>query len=223
MATKYIKYEVPSGESLVRSEKSEMYYSSGDEALYKIVDTHYLGYEWVKNWSYANESDNPYKKKITTTAGLRVKKGEEFFQSLKVTAEYKGLSVSGKAEAELSHKSFTEQETNSETKIEEEFEVKANTSVYLYQKIYHFRTDIWFKLDAWNNVYTVGRWERDGVAVCSAEVSIGANEFIQTKNELHGKGKLEPETVPNADTQSEVLRFEKCTSRCQKLLHSLGV
>jgi hypothetical protein len=45
MAPRCAQYEVTPGQDLVRSEKSEMYMSPGDEALYKIIDIHFLGYD----------------------------------------------------------------------------------------------------------------------------------------------------------------------------------
>jgi hypothetical protein len=154
---------------------------------------------------------------------LSVKKGEEHFQSLKVSTEFKGVQFSAKAEAEVSHKSFTEEETTSSKEVVEEFSVAPHTSLFLYQKVYRFRADVWFKLEARNAIYTVGRWKRDGVALCSSEIMIESEEYLQSGEELKGKCELKVDTVNRADEEGDVQRFDDCTDRCQSLLHSLGV
>ncbi len=223
MALRCAKYQVAPDRDLIRSKKREVFSMPGSHTLYKIVDIHYLGYDWVLLCSWENASDIPRKEKVTTNSGLRVKSGEQFFQSLEVTSEYKGLEFSCKAEAELSHKSFTERETTLSRQFEEEFEVAAHTSIFLYQKVYHFRTDVWFQLNLPDRLYTVGRPQGDGIALCQSEASIESEEFIQEKKELTGMRMLEIETVERADVEGKVRRFDECPEPCQSMLRKMGL
>lgn len=211
------------GDGLVKSDRSTLYYDYGDQALYKITDIYLLGYEWVLLWSYENDSDNDFSKKVTTTTTLRVRTGEETAKSFKVSAEFSKMGFTAKAEAGIEHKTFTEEETTSSTTREVEYKVKAHSSVFVYQKVYKFAATVWFKQDANHQYSTVGKWERDGVAEVTSEITISANEFAQTGTALTGKGDLVVETVKSADTKTNVKRFEHCTSRCQSYLHARGV
>lgn len=222
MAPKHQTYKTK-GDNLIHSAQTTLYSDRGDQALYKVVDIRLLGYDWVQLWSYENDSDNDFTKKQTSTTSLKVRTGEEFSQSFKVSAEFTGMGVTAKAEAGLEHKTFTEEETTTTTTREEEYKVKAHSSVFLYQKVYKFQVDIWFILDAWNKYYTVGKWERDGVAEVTSEVVINANEFAQTGESLKGTEDLSPEIVKSAAEKTNVLRFEECTRRCQDYLHARGV
>ncbi|KAL4897759.1 hypothetical protein BDV59DRAFT_49490 [Aspergillus ambiguus] len=214
MAPKYQFYNT-TGKNLVQSRKSNIYYYQGDEALDRIVDIHFKGYDWVLLWSYVNESDNPYSQKVTQETTLRVKSGEEYAQEFKVSAEFSGMKVSAKAEAGFEHKTFTEEETVRSTKREETYKVKPHSTVRVYQKVYRFKVDYWFKLDAWATKWTVGNRGKDGALQVSSNITVLANEFIQTGEELKGTGTLEVEAVKRAAEQKNIKRLEDCTGRCQ--------
>ncbi|KNG86277.1 hypothetical protein ANOM_004526 [Aspergillus nomiae NRRL 13137] len=214
---------ITKGDNLVSSEKSTLYYDAGDQALYKIVDTRLLGYEWVLIWSYENTSDNDYTQKNTITTTLRTKTGSEAAENFKVSAGFSGMGITATAEAGVEHKTFTEEETTSTTQREQTYTVKPHSSVFIYQKVYNFQVDVWFKLDAWAKYWTVGNWQRDGVAQVSSGIAIYANEFAQTGEALGGKADLVPETVQSADEKTNIRRFEDCTKRAQSYLHERGV
>ncbi|KJJ29779.1 hypothetical protein AFLA70_419g001140 [Aspergillus flavus AF70] len=214
---------ITKGDNLVKSEKSTLYYDAGEQALYKIVDTRLLGYEWVLLWSYENTSEDDYCETHKTTTTLRAKTGQEYAENFSLSSGFSGMGFTATVEAGEVHKTFTEEETTSTTERDQTWTVKPRTSVFVYQKVYNFQVDIWFKLDAWGKDWTVGNWKRDGVAQVSSGIAIYANEFAQTGEALGGQTDLVPETMKSAGEKSNVLRFEDCTSRAQSYLHQKGV
>ncbi|KAK4248958.1 hypothetical protein C7999DRAFT_30648 [Corynascus novoguineensis] len=106
--------------------------------------------------------------------------------------------------------------------VEEEFEVPPRTSVYVYQKEYRSRTQVWFKADAQAEVVTVGRRERPGMLMVSSDVYISAEEYLHDKEPLKSKGNLEPETVEPAGTVGRMVQFQNLPSDIQSYLHRMA-
>ena len=222
MCAKYQTYETKDPNEIVSSTRT-ICYRDEHEGLYMIKDTHLLGYSWEEIWSYENDSQNDYSRVVTTTTCSRVKRGTEFDTNFKVSAGFNGLGLSLSTDYGEESKTFTEQETTKTETTEETYTVKPNTSVFLYQKVYHFRTDIWFRLDSFAQMWTVGNYKQPGVALLSCDVDIHANNFFQHYESLTGKGDLDATTTRSVDEKTNIQRFEKCSDRCQDYLHTRGV
>ncbi|KJJ28904.1 hypothetical protein AFLA70_4g008970 [Aspergillus flavus AF70] len=222
MCTRYQAYEVKDQNKIVDSTRT-ICYQDEHEGLYMIKDTHLLGYSWDEIWSFENDSDNDYSRVVTTTTCSRVKQGTQFDTNFKVSAGFNGLGLSLSTECGPESKTFSESETTKTETTEDTCTVKANTSVFLYQKVYHFRTDIWFRLDSFAQMWTVGNYKRPGVALVSSDVDIHANSFFQHDKSLVGKGDLDATTTRSVDEKTNIKPFEKCSDRCRDYLHERGV
>ncbi|KAB8075477.1 hypothetical protein BDV29DRAFT_171795 [Aspergillus leporis] len=211
------------GGNLVKSIKEQIYCYNGDEALYKIVDIHILGYEWCKLLGYSNPSDNPVFETESNTTTFRVKTGEESQHKVDISGEFSGLKVGLKAGYSFEHKTFSEEETITETKHGETVKVKPHTAVYRYKKLYRFKVHVWYQLDAWNRIWTVGKRGKDELLEVLSTVEIFTNDKLQTGKEIVGTKEVEFHTVKRVAEQKNIKRLEDCTSRCQNYLRDQGI
>lgn len=222
MSTEYQVYKTKGPNELVDSTKT-VCYKDEHEGLYMIKDTYLLGYSWNEIWSFENKSDNDYTRVVTTTTCSRVKNGTEFDTNFKVSAGFNGLGLSLNTEYGQESKTFSESETTKTETTQENYSVKPHSSVFLYQKVYHFRTDIWFRLDSFAKMWTVGNYKQPGVALVSSDVDIQANNFREYPESLTGKGDLDATTTHSVDEKTNIQPFEKCSDHCQDYLHQRGV
>lgn len=216
------RYEVE-GDKLVKSQISPLYVDPGTEALYKVVDIYLRGFEWVLLWSYENDSDNEYSQRNTITTALRTRSGKEIADNFKLSAGFSNFGISMSGEYGQEHKTFTEEETTSSTEREQTYTVKANSSVYVYQKVYYFKVGVWFKLDTGGKLCTVGNWHRLEPREVSSEIAIQANEFTQSSHSLQGADKLTPKVVERAAEKDVILEWQWVTERAKSYLTQRGV
>lgn len=212
----YVKRTVDLDQQLVKQTKYEVYINPGQEALYQIVDIYFLGYDWVLQWSETNGKDSPVEKEFEREIVLRNKTGSEFNITFSLGAEFKGLSMN----LETSYKSFTESELSDGRKTREKFIVDPHTSTYYYQKRYNFRTEVWFKIDMRGQLYTVGQWKRDGVAIAVSSFCVESEERVGAPKEIKGEKSLKVEHIESKETQDNVIRFDDMTRRAHTWLHA---
>ncbi|KAE8370738.1 hypothetical protein BDV27DRAFT_140328 [Aspergillus caelatus] len=222
MAGSRYQRSMTNGDNLVKSQKSTIYFHAGREALYKIIDIRLLDYEWMLKWSYENTSDNTFTQTNTMTTTLRTRTGQENLERFGVSAGFSNMGITATTEAGVEQKKFIEEETTATTQSKQTYTVNPHSSIYIYQKVYNFEADVWFKLDAYNDYWTVGNYERDGVANTLLDIEIHANEFQQTGQVWTGISHLRPVTVQSKDEKTNIKRFENCTGRAQDYLHTLG-
>ena len=77
--------------------------------------------------------------------------GTETNRELNIGLAYRGLSVG----YGTSTKTFTSNETVDERETTTVYTIPAQSSLYVYQRRYHFRDDIWWIADAWNDLWNV--------------------------------------------------------------------
>lgn len=217
MTTQHYQVYETEGNNLVSSKKTIEYYEKGEQALYRVTESRFLGYEWVKLWSYVNDTNNPYEEKIEVTTSLRYLSNQELGMNLKIGASVSGMGVEASTEFGVEHKTFTEEETNQTTKREKVYKCDPKSETHVYQKMYKLETDVWFILDAWGSEHTVGNWRRDGPRVIETKINIKANDYMQTTKALTGKTTMKLVSVEPLEKKN-VLEWEKCTSRCQNYL-----
>jgi hypothetical protein len=209
------------GRNLVRSTKETIYYEAADEALYKIVDIHLKGHDWVLLRSRVNNSDNATSFEVTRKTSLTVKTGESFIEKLDISGEFKGLKVIAKADVGFEHKTFTERETSTSEELKEGFRVKPHTAMFVYQKVYHFDVHVWFQLDAMNAMWTVGFG--NGVLEVVAMVDLLEDEVVTTGRKLRGTGMQRIQPTKRAAQQKNIRNLTECTMRCRRYLYKEGI
>ncbi|KAF4218598.1 hypothetical protein CNMCM5878_006702 [Aspergillus fumigatiaffinis] len=217
----YRFYNVTGG-NLVNSNKYEIYYHPKDEALYKIVDTHLLGYEWVQKDYLDNSTRNKPQLELETSIGYAVTTGEEWAQSLNIKTEFSGVNFSAGVEVGFQHKSFSEEEKSAITKRKVSCPVAANTKVILYTKVYHFKVHVWFQLDAWNEMWTVGKPGKDEVLEALSTFDIDAKEDLLEDEELRGRKAIAVKGTKSKGERKNIKRLEDCTRECQNYLRNNG-
>ncbi|KAF9523630.1 hypothetical protein CPB83DRAFT_951017 [Crepidotus variabilis] len=182
------------GESVkVKQSCTTLYYDSGDQVLYKVIDTHFDGYEWVLLKTYDNTSSESQ------------------------TYAYSMIQYDNTT------KTFVNNETKNPTVYNINITVDANSQIYLYQKRYKFIPKIWFRLDAWNQLWTVGNWKSAGVAEETGGYYVDSNESLTHGSQLSDTKELSVTEATITYTQDNIKQFQDCTSKCQTYLHDRGV
>ena len=77
--------------------------------------------------------------------------GSETNRELNIGLAYRGLSIG----YGVSRKTFSSNETVAEHETITVYTIPAQSSLYVYQRRYHFRDDIWWISDAWNDLWNV--------------------------------------------------------------------
>ncbi|KAF7522856.1 hypothetical protein PCG10_006992 [Penicillium crustosum] len=211
----YLERTVDLDKQLVKQTKSEVYVDPGQEALYQFVDIYFLGYDWVLQWSETNGKDSPVEIELEREIVFRNKTGSEFNITFSVAAEFKGLGM----KLETGYKSFSESELSDGRKRREKFIVEPHTSTYYYQKRYNFRTEVWFKADMRGQLYTVGQWKRDGIAMGVSSFCVESEERVGAPKAITGEHSLDVKPI-ESEKRDNVIRFEHLTARAQTWLHA---
>lgn len=145
----------------------------------------YQGFEWVLRFSFQNRNQNPFTYSVSTQEGLIVREGSEKESTFGVGAAFKGLSISYGG----SRKTFNNREVSESIEIFKGVTVKPNTAVYLYQKRYSFKGDIYFgqKVPSWTEHNHFGVAYNGGGRISTwVTTDIYAEEYISLEDELNG-------------------------------------
>ncbi|KAF9521423.1 hypothetical protein CPB83DRAFT_900745 [Crepidotus variabilis] len=206
---------------IVKQASASLYNTAGDEALNKIIDTHFDEYEWILVKTFDNtlakkdlEGQHPLDTKRVITSGADANNNWDF------VSEVNRLKI----HYDDTTKIFVDSETKSPTEQTVAVIVPAGGVVHLYQKRYKFTAKVWFILDARGHIWTVGNWRRSGIPIVTGTYYVDSNEYTahssalsDTKNLVVTKGTI------SHDPTFNILQFENCTQRCQDYLRSRGV
>ncbi|EFW99858.1 hypothetical protein CMQ_176 [Grosmannia clavigera kw1407] len=206
-------------DTLVRQTRSFLYNDVGDQSLYKIVDIHFLGFEWIPLASWENDSQQTNSYEQTYTSQFRIRTGQDVNNTWDFGSTFKNLTLN----VGSSTRTITEQELTATKSYTATTKVEPRSSVHLYQKRYYFKTFVWFKLDAWNQLWTVGNWQAPGIAQKIGEVEVDANEYLTKPFALSGSGSLPVAGGSDVWAQDNIKQFELCPRKCQDYLHDRGV
>jgi len=214
----YLAYD-RSADTIVKQTRSTLYSDPGDQALYKIIDLHFLGFEWIQLASWENDTDQTDTYEHSYSTQFTIRTGQEVNNQWNFGGDFKGLSLGVGG----STTTITEQEVTTTKSYTVTVNVGPTSAVYFYQKRYYFKPVVWFKLDAWGKLWTVGNWERAGVAALSGNVEIDANEYLTRPAALSGSGTLSVTAWSDVWAQDNIKQFQDCTRKCQDYLHDRGV
>ena len=205
-------------ETLVKAAKSCIYFSSGDEALYKVTELRFTGYEWGFLDSWVNNTDGTDSITLSYTSELKVTSGTTSETNWGLGAEFKGLSMNVGG----SNKTFSSEETSESTTKTITVQIPPHSSVYLYQKVYKFKARAWFILDAWGSDWTVGSQGGYVITAVSEDFDVKGTEYITTGASLSGSDSTKC-TAVNGIRYPTVRKFENCTQRCKNYLSDRGL
>ncbi|KAF9523635.1 hypothetical protein CPB83DRAFT_839549 [Crepidotus variabilis] len=205
---------------IVKQTMSSLYCDPGDEALHKVIDTHFDGYEWVLVKTYDNTTKD---ESLTDTYHMnterKITSGSNVNKQWDFVSEVNGLEI----KYDSTTKTFVDDETKDSTRANVEVKVAAKSKIYLYQKRYKFTAKVWFILDAWGSLWTVGNWKSSGVAEKTGTYYVDSNEHLTHGSELSDTKTLSVTQGKVEKTQKNIKQFQDCTRKCQDYLHTRGV
>ena len=218
----YAEYLV--NNTVVSREKKECFKYS-DQDLFQRDDISCGGFEWVKVFSWTNESSesNVYTREFQE--GLVVREGEENEVNFGISGAFKGLGISFGG----SHKTFTENETSTVTKTSQQITVPPNSTVYFYQKQYKFATKSWWGqyVPDWDeyNFFDIGKTGNAGQTITrTAEMTIQAEEYATLLRELKGSTTITVSSAPYRTDEAPVNRqYVNSTATAKQWLGNKGV
>lgn len=190
------------------------YYWSGDEALYDITDQLSDGYVWELVQSLRNDTSVQDMMKVEYRTELKVTKGKELETHWNIGAAYEGLSVGIGG----SEKTFESTETTDSKTHSYEVPVPAKTTVYFYQKVYRFKTHMWFINWAWGERSRVGGYGNYSPAHVDGYVLIRSHEHWASQQEAKGSTSTWVDEARDDEQFKWTRMFENCTSQCRDYL-----
>jgi hypothetical protein len=154
-----IRFYRDPNETIVYQSETELYTYWKDtemsETLHKIVDFHFLGFEWfpLHSWTNTTTSKQHFEKsylssdELTIVSGLDVEKVWDFrgtFGPVELDIDIDGCGDTEKTTLEVG----TVARSQSPLILKAMIAVPPNATVYLYQKRYHFKVQVWLYMDA---------------------------------------------------------------------------
>ncbi|KAK0187888.1 hypothetical protein F5146DRAFT_1113084 [Armillaria mellea] len=181
------------GNALVKSGRTTVCYSHGNQAFYAARDIYLIDTTWIYKISWENNTD------ATQTYSLKysITVGSEVTASVGMGAANEGLSIS----MDVSTKVF------SSKTITLNFPPKSRLT--FYQGKYRFRDTMFFVLDAWNAEWNAGSKE--------CEVEIMSEDYLTTDIILDSStlGTMTASTVPRSDPSD--LEIRRATQKRENL------
>lgn len=156
------------GTTLVSQVARWVFNYPGNESLRAIVESFLIDIIWVEVFSRHNFTDSPLQETVRVltryvvprTASIfllthddrrTITSGSETNKEMNIGAAYNGLSIGFGA----STKTFSSTETVSELEVTTVYTVPPQSSLYVYQRRYRFREEIWWIADAWKDLWNV--------------------------------------------------------------------
>lgn len=208
-------------ENIFNQRRHTIYYDPGDQALYGSSISGLRGIENRLLMSWNNHSSATAKYSETYTIGFTTTTSTEVGAEINLAPSFEGVSVGG---VTVGYKRITTQETQKSFTKTVEVEVPANSTVYFYQVRYHIKTDVYFTLDAWNELSIAGSnggYHKQWATILS---HIDATEYLTTSE------KLTQQTTAQMDTQRQeppfgqhIRKFENLTGRAKDTLRRIGI
>jgi len=190
--------------------KDTIYHHKGEQALYKMVDVHLEGYEWVPIGKWDNHGDKP----ITYKSELKITQGDSVEERWGFKLAFRGLqfNIGGNKQR------FSREETTTSNEYTVTVPADLKLPAYVYQKRYKFKAQLWFLLDDRNQVWTVGEYKKPGVLSEDGVVEINSDECVVKPLPLSGEGSIDVAHAEHIRKQDNIKQFDECPSRCQNFL-----
>lgn len=200
-------------DTVVNQVRRTVYHRPGDEALYAIMDTRLVDIEWVQLFARHNNTSQMEQHQTRFLTRLTVANGTSASQELSVSAAFRGLGMSFGA----SRTTFSTHETTEEREQTTTYDVPPRSSLYVYQRQYRFVQRVWWILDAWRELWTIGANGTYATVVADINVTISADERISSDRPLTGTLAVSVQAAPRPDREGNQRRrqFMNATSRAR--------
>lgn len=206
----------------MKSGRYTIYRIPKDEAFYAAIDTYLVKATWRPMMRWRNNTDAAQSYEHSYTTELKVTEGREVTNSVSIAPSFEGLSLWG-----VSHsvKTFSSTETTTAETKEITVNVPPRSRVAFYQRVYTFRSSMFFINDAWNEEWNAG--SPGGYVITRKEctVEIMSNDYLTTDTTLQGTGFVTVRTVSRADHESArtTRKRENLTKRAKNELSKMGL
>ncbi|KAG8705846.1 hypothetical protein FRC11_008739 [Ceratobasidium sp. 423] len=207
-------------EVLVGQTKRTVYYRQGDEALYAILEPFLQRVEWVLVFSRSNFTTVSETHQVRTLTRLSVTNGTEASKSLDIAGSFKGLTIGFGA----SSKTFTTTETTEEREYTATYTVPPGESLFVYQRRYTFNQRIWWILDAWGQLWTVGRnVTYRPIITANIALNIDTDELLSSNVVLTGQESayVKPATATEREGAQTYRQFVNITQRAKNSINNV--
>ncbi|KAJ1299444.1 hypothetical protein OPQ81_011231 [Rhizoctonia solani] len=207
-------------EVLVGQTKRTAYYDPGDQALYPILEPFLQSVEWVLVFSRSNFTTSSEQHVVRTLTRLSVTNGTEASKSLDIAGSFKGLTVGFGA----SSKTFTTTETTEEREYTATYTIPPGESLFVYQRRYTFNERIWWILDAWGQLWTVGRdVTYRPIITANILLHIHSDELLSSNVVLTGQESVyvKPATATEREGNQTYRQFVNITKKAKKSINSV--
>lgn len=218
---KYLVYVPAGGDALVKSGRSTIYFTPEDR-FFAAVDTYLVKATWVALMSWDNDTNAPQSYVQSCTTQLKITQGSEVTNSVNVGAAYEGLSLS----MGTSEKTFSSTETTTSATLTKNVTIPAQSRVTFYQRVYEFRTTMFFINYGWHEEWNAGSPGGYNITRKECTVQIMSEEYFTESQELSsGVGLMTVATVPRADNEDARLtrKRENLTKKAKDALSRMGV
>ncbi|KAJ5583862.1 hypothetical protein VI817_006083 [Penicillium citrinum] len=185
----------------------------------RIVDTHFVGYEWILVASQENKDiATPVPIELTNTEVLTFKTTTADSVKVSLGAEVKGLKLG------MEHETKTIFETDkSESRTDKRtITIPPHTNGYVYRKRYNFKLTTWWQLDAHGSVHTVGWSNNSNPLQKTRDAFFDSVEYITKYSKLEGTSETTVTPQDNIALQTNVLAMKDCTTACQAAFYKMS-
>ncbi|KAK0226319.1 hypothetical protein IW262DRAFT_758217 [Armillaria fumosa] len=221
--SKYVVYKPSGGDTMVKSGRSTIYYSQGDQTFYASIDTYLVDTTWVSKMSWENNTAAAQTYSLQYMTELEVTQGIEATNSVSIGAEFKGMSMS----MDNQTKTFTMYETTDTQTKTITLSVPPKSKLTFYQRKYRFRDTMFFVLDAWNEEWNAGSPGGYDITRKECQVEIMSDDYLTTATPLadSATGTMEVKSVARTDSEDlrKTRKRENLTQRAKDELSEMGV
>ncbi|KAE8412685.1 hypothetical protein BDV36DRAFT_287681 [Aspergillus pseudocaelatus] len=139
-----------------------------------FCDLHFLGYDWILEWSQQNETDDDVIEEISVPIGAMTENRIEEKDALLASLDLKDLKLGIGGE----EKYFSEKEIGGITTEGQLVTVRAHSNTFHYQKRYNFRSRLWAVVYAENKLWVAGLSGTTKPSTIDTPFSVMVDEFL---------------------------------------------
>lgn len=170
------------------------------------------------SWSNGTAAPQTYEQSYTT--GFRSTTGTELSASISLAPSFNGISVWA---ADASFKTFSSEEFSEESHTTT-VNVPPHSDVFFYHRRYTFWTEVYFTLDAWNDLWIAGSLGGYNIQRAIIESTIYTRDYVTRERALSGTEMLNFQSQARQPWFGNWVRqFQNLTGRAQNTLRGLGI
>ncbi|EIW57236.1 uncharacterized protein TRAVEDRAFT_65157 [Trametes versicolor FP-101664 SS1] len=212
----------PDSDALVNTKLLAIYYNHAVEALQAAADTYCTDMTWVLKGSWENTTGSAQSHTHQYTTELKVTQGSEVTNGgVPLVASFKDFTMT----IDASIKTFSADETTTPQTKTVTVEAAPGKKAMFYQRVYKFRTEMFFVMDTASVARNVAAVSGDGLSRKTCVVEIWSGDYLVTDKELNATpGAVQFKTYPRANKESDrqTVARSGLTTRARDALNRIG-